>query len=167
MADHDTTDDEAVAVPGGLTNTEVAAKVKRYVWELVQPSCCIGISAFVLFALRYRKRVTIWFDLEETDLLAAHAPWATTYITEAPPVCVISCRVVQGESEGCLSLHGLDLHLMNHWVAGYPDASIPDVGILGEGDAPNSEDKEIEFFAAYAARNCLLYTSDAATIYSV
>ena len=106
----------------------------------------VGISAFLLFALRYRLRVHVWFDKMCDDLLAQFAPWATESITDCPLFQAISVRVHRAS----LSLHGHALHTMNHWVASFRDDKIGSnptnyIESLGEG----ASDTETTFYATY------------------
>ena len=146
VAGQDSSDDEAV-VAAGLTNAEVAKQTNKLIVGLATDRRHVGISAFLLFALRYRLRVHVWFDTRCDDLLAQFAPWATESITDCPLFQAISCRFAQGTS---LSLHGHALHTMNHWVASFRDdriGSIPTdyIESLGEG----ASDTETTFYATY------------------
>ena len=51
-------DDEAVAV-SGLENAKVAAEMNKFLLDLQTERKYVGISAFLLFALRYRLRVCV------------------------------------------------------------------------------------------------------------
>ena len=104
VAEHDSSDGDVVAVPGCLHNAEVAEQLNKFLCKFTQDRQYIGISAFVLFALRYRKRVQIWFDMKKSDVLAMLAPWATSVITDVPSYHAISCKVLQGETFHCTAI---------------------------------------------------------------
>ena len=121
VAEHDSSDDDVAAVPSGLHNPEVANQLSEYLCKLAREGEYIGISGFVLFALRYRKRVHACFNMAKTELLLQQAPWATSVIADAPSIHAISCSMVKDEAVPIRSLHGGNPHTMNHRAAGYAD----------------------------------------------
>ena len=84
-------DDEAVAV-SGLENAKVAAGMNKFLLDLQTERKYVGISAFLLFALRYRLRVCVWYDLSNEDLLSKYAPWASDAINDRALFQVVSCK---------------------------------------------------------------------------
>ena len=84
----------------------------------VVSSSKVGIAAFVLFAIVFRKRVRIWYVDESEDIVAKYAPWACKYITEWAEVQAVACTFQDGGLRLLdPSQHGHDL---NHWVGGWP-----------------------------------------------
>ena len=97
----------------GLTNPVVATNMAKFLDSMQTTATYIGIGAFVLFALRYRLRVHVWFQGECRDLVNEFAPWANDFITHRPVYEAIGCLI---SAEEGLTLVGHDLMSMNHWV---------------------------------------------------
>ena len=109
-------DNEDISVVAELSNPVVAAELAEYLKELIKPRKCVGIAAFVLFALVFRKRVRLWYRDVCEDIVERYAPWAVDYITEWATVQGVACKV----HDGALRMCDPSLHDMNHWVAAWP-----------------------------------------------
>ena len=86
--------DEVLAV-GELYDESVAEDMNTLIRDLVKSRAYVGMSAFLLFALKYRLRVRVWYSLRCEDLLAAHAPWANNAISNNA-LCHAACCKVSG-----------------------------------------------------------------------
>ena len=60
MAGIEDVDDEALAVRG-LENAKVAEGMNKFLLDLQRERSYVGTSAFLIFALRYRLRVRVWY----------------------------------------------------------------------------------------------------------
>ena len=69
-------DDDAV-VCTELTNAQVAAQMNAFLEKLQKGRTYVGVSAFLIFALRYSLRVSAWYGTNREDLLSKYAPWAS------------------------------------------------------------------------------------------
>jgi len=139
-------DDEDILLVSELASPAVAEQMNTYLLLLQTDSEYVGISAFMIFALRYRLRVHAWFDMECRDLVAHYAPWATEHITDRPLVDAVSCKWAHGPG---LSLHGHAVQSMNHWVACFPDS---DAVVYESPDASTYEAEHL-FYATYLSVN--------------
>ena len=135
-------DDETVAV-SGLENAKVAEGMNTFLLDLQRERSYVGTSAFLIFALRYRLRVCVWYDALTEDLLSVYAPWATDAINETALFQGVCCKYVYG---GNLELLGEDPRRTNHWVAAFPSGS----GSLPSGDQSlgEGEDETTQTFRA-------------------
>ena len=106
---------EALAV-GDLYDESVAEEMNAFIVDLVTSRKEVGTSAFLIFALRYRVRVRVLYGINEEDLLAAHAPWANTAISNNAKCHAVACRYT---SDGDLRSLENGVRHMNHWVAAY------------------------------------------------
>ena len=138
----DKSDDEDILLVAELASPAVAEQMNTFLLLLQTDSKYVGISAFMIFALRYRLRVHAWFDLECRDLVAHFAPWATESITDRPLFDAISCNWENGPG---LSLHGHEVHSMNHWVACFPDSDT----VVYDSPDTGAYDAETEFYSTY------------------
>ena len=86
-------DDEPILLGTGLTNPAVATELGKFLLSMQGDCQYVGIAAFVLFALRYRLRVGVWFGDERKDLVNEFAPWANEFITD--PRFSMLFRVIQ------------------------------------------------------------------------
>ncbi len=141
VAGQEDQDGEAVLVVSELSDPAVAGQMNKLIVDLASKQSYVGVSAFLIFALRYRLRVKVWYALECEDLLSSYAPWANTAIKHCASVQAISCRIL---GDGSLTFHGDGLHMMNHWVVSVPLAS-GHMDSLGEGDS----DSTVTFHATY------------------
>ena len=73
--------DETLVV-GELYNESVAEDMNKFIKELAEVGADVGISAFLIFALKYRKHVRVWYDLRHGDLLHVYVPWAVDFISD-------------------------------------------------------------------------------------
>jgi hypothetical protein len=122
LADDDTED---ISVAAELSNPAVTADLAHFMEHLLTPRTKVGIAAFVLFALLFRKRVRIWYSDQSDEIVSRHAPWAVEYVTESTTVQVVACKLQEGgRLRKCdPDLHGQD---MNHWVGAWPlDEALP------------------------------------------
>ena len=69
VAGSEDVDDEVVAFPV-LENAKVAAEMNKLIIELQTQRNYVGVSAFLIFALRYRLRVCVWYGARCADLLS-------------------------------------------------------------------------------------------------
>ena len=113
VAGPDDADDEAVVV-SGLHNAKVAEEMNRFLVELQGERRYVGISAFLIFALRFRLRVRAWYGTRCEDLLSVYAPWANDAISRNALCQAASCEY---SADGSLGLVEGDLRNMNHWMA--------------------------------------------------
>ena len=65
--------DEVLAV-GELYDESVAEDTNKFIVDLAKARAYVGTSAFLIFALKYRLRVRVWYGQRCEDLLAVHAP---------------------------------------------------------------------------------------------
>ena len=63
-----------VLVVGDIYNECVAADMNKLILELVRPRAYVGISAFLVFALKCRVCLRVWYGLRCEELLAVYAP---------------------------------------------------------------------------------------------
>ena len=127
-------DDEAVA-DSGLGDAKVAEGMNTFLLDLQRERSYVGTSAFLIFALRYRLRVCVWYDVRNEDLLSVYAPWASDAIHERALFQAVSCKCVE---HGNLEVLGEDPRRTNHWVAAFPigSGSLPSGDqSLGEGES--------------------------------
>ena len=134
---------EVVAV-GDLFNESVAKDINAFLLDLTGEgrtgeSRYVGASAFLIFALKYRLRVRVWYGLRCEDLLAVHAPWANTAISNNALCHAVCCHIREG---GVLAEIENEAQNTNHWVAAYPEGGhVPNLGeggpvlSLGEGES--------------------------------
>ena len=141
--------DEALPV-GELYSESVAQGMNTVIVDLAKAGAYVGTSAFLIFALKYRVRVRVWYDQRCEDLLAVHAPWATNAISNHAFCDAVACRLRQyGELESIND----DSRNTNHWVAAYYAAG-GHVQSLGE-DGPDlslgegASDVTTEFYGIY------------------
>ena len=138
-------DDEVVAVTA-LENAQVAKEMNAFLVGLQAQRSYVGVSAFLIFALRYRVRVRVWYGTQCEDLVEAYAPWAKDVISEHALCHAVACKL----KDGGLEVVDNAQHI-NHWVASFPVGidSSPSSGIshtsLGEGDS----EVTTWFFATY------------------
>ena len=101
----------------GLYNHRVAAELNTFALAMEEPRGYIGIAMFVIFALRYRVRVFLWFGDTCEDALLQYAPWANDAVSAVAKCHAVSCKF---QDDG--SVRGLDDEAFrtNHWVAGFP-----------------------------------------------
>ena len=59
---------------GELYSMRVAEDMNKFILELAKPRAYVGTSAFLIFALKYRMRVIVWYGLRSEDLLEVYAP---------------------------------------------------------------------------------------------
>ena len=111
--------DEIVAV-GELTNERVAAEMNKFIVELGTERTYVGVSAFLIFALRYRMRVCAWYGTRSEDLLSKYAPWASDSICHIASFQVVCCKFCD---DGSLQLVEDDAQRINHWVGACPTGS--------------------------------------------
>ena len=76
VAGSEDVDGEVVAATV-LENDQVAAEMNKLIVELQTQLRCVGTSAFLIFALRYRLHVCVWYGTRCEDLLSFYAPWAS------------------------------------------------------------------------------------------
>ena len=60
---------EEIEVVGELTNKTVAAEMNKFLVELGSERAYVGVSAFLIFALKYRLRVRVWYDKRSEDFV--------------------------------------------------------------------------------------------------
>ena len=84
--------DEVLAV-GELYSESVAEYMNTLILDLTKPRACVGTSAFLIFALKYRLRVRVWYGLRCEDLLARHAPWVNNAISNNALCDAVCCKV--------------------------------------------------------------------------
>ena len=115
VADVDPVDNLVAA--SGLYNHRVAAELNTFALAMEEPRGYIGIAMFVIFALRYRVRVFLWFGDTCEDALLQYAPWANDAVSAVAKCHAVSCKF---RDDG--SVRGLDDEAFrtNHWVAGFP-----------------------------------------------
>ena len=84
--------DDVLAV-GDLYNESVAKDMNKLILELTKARAYVGTSAFLIFALKYRLRVRVWYGQRCEDLLAVHASWANNAISKNAVCDAVCCRV--------------------------------------------------------------------------
>ena len=132
--------DEAVVVHD-LTNAEVAREMNAFLLELQADRKYVGLAVFVIFALRYRLRVQVWYGSRCEDVLAAYAPWANDAISDKAPVQAVCSNIVDRD------LVVVDnAEETNHWVA-----AIPCLGEGGSGASFDGSEGESEATALFHA----------------
>ena len=89
LVDADTENTSVVAEP---LHAAVAEELAQFLGELRRTRVPVGIAAFVLCALVYRKRFRIWYADTSADIVETYAPWAGAYITESATVDAVGCR---------------------------------------------------------------------------
>ena len=132
-------DIEDISVVAELNNPEVAAELARFLEHLLTPRRKVGIAAFLLFALVFRKRVRIWYVDTSEDIVELYAPWAVNYITEWATVKAVACRVGEGgRLRKCNEYrHG---HDMTHWVGAW---QCDETWTLNADEFKDDEDEEM------------------------
>ena len=131
--------DEVLAV-GELYDERVAAEMNKFVLELLKQCAYVGTSAFLVFALKYRVRVRVWYGSRCEELLAVYAPWALGAISNNALCHAVCCNVGGAGELGSIEDEARNT---NHWVAAYPSGG--DVPSLGEGEA----EATLTFYALY------------------
>ena len=77
---------------GELYSAEVAEGMNKFIQELAQPRAYVGTSAFLIFALKYRMRVIVWYGLRSEDLLAVYAPGTLDGISNHACCHAVCCK---------------------------------------------------------------------------
>ena len=112
-------DDEAVGA-SGLYDAKVAEEMNKFLVGLQAERHYVGISAFLIFALRYRLRVRVWYGTRCEDLLSVYAPWASDAISHNALFQAICCNYGSDKSLGLVEDDPRDT---NHWVGCFPIGS--------------------------------------------
>ena len=86
----ESSDDEPMFLDAGLTNPVVAADMATFLDSMQGDGEYVGIAAFVVFALRYRLRVHVWFQDVCRGVVNEFAPWANDFIDYRPIYDAIS-----------------------------------------------------------------------------
>ena len=115
---------------GELVNERLSIEIHAFIDEMSTPNRYIGIASFLLFALRYKLRVRVWFWMESEDVVEKYAPWATDFITEQAPFEVIGCCTTD---DGIRAVE--DAREVNHWVACISTGAKSH----GDGELPSSD----------------------------
>jgi len=139
-------DDEAVGV-SGLYNAKVAEEMNKFLVGLQAERHYVGISAFLIFALRYRLRVRVWYGTRCEDLLSVYAPWASDAISHNALFQAICCKYGGDRSLGLVEDDPRDT---NHYVACFPigSGSSPS-GDYGESLGEGETERTATFYATY------------------
>ena len=150
VAGSEDVDDEVVAATV-LENAEVAAEMNKFIKELQAPCKYVGISAFLIFVLRYRLRVCVWYGTRCEDLLSAYAPWPSDVITHKALFQAVCCKY---RGDGSLDFIWDNPQHTNHWVASIP---------IGSGDYHSHGDGESEvtdtFYGIYLSLSIRIVTT--------
>ena len=70
---------------------EVPDGVMALMRQILSEGAYVGHSAFMLFALRFRRRPYVWEGENRKDLLDFYMPWAKEKCTEACAVDGVAC----------------------------------------------------------------------------
>ena len=97
---HDDGDDDGdVATLGELANPAIAMELNTFIEKLSSPGQWVGISAFTLFALAFRRPVQIWIGAEKHNVFhyGGHTYWeptlTDTYIPQHAQYHAIACEI--------------------------------------------------------------------------
>ena len=145
---------DSLVAGSGLYDERVAAEINKFVCSMEAARAYIGISMFVIFALRYRVRVFLWFgDLCE-DALLKYAPWANHAVSVVGKCHAVSCSLRDGGSVCGL---GGEAMRTNHWVAGFPiDGGSAPPALHGVGLADSTCEQTRFFYAQYLSHSVQL-----------
>ena len=146
VAGAESDDDETML--GDIVNAKVAVEMNKFITEFTKGGKSVGIAAFLIFALKYRKRVRIWYGLQCQDLLDAYIPWAASTITDKALCDAVGCTLAD---KGELRSIEEGAEKTNHWVAALPSA-VPAPSLGEDGPVPGLDGGETEVTRTFHAQ---------------
>ena len=69
-------------IVGELMSPKLAGEIILLSEEIGKARAYVGVFAFLLFALRRRVRVFVWYGTRREDIVARYAAWASESIFE-------------------------------------------------------------------------------------
>ena len=80
-------------IVGELFNPHLADEIILRSEEIGKARSYVGVFAFLVFALRRRVRVFVWYGTRREDIVERYAPWALEFISGEVAFEAIATRV--------------------------------------------------------------------------